>query len=47
MAGFRGSDLESVGAQRENSVWAGGAGGGRAADGELMLGFSAEQERSG
>lgn len=35
MAGFHGSGLASVGAQRENSVWAGGVGDGREVDGEL------------
>ena len=35
MAGFHGSGLVSVGAQRENSVWAGGVGDGREVDAEL------------
>lgn len=47
MAGFPGSGHKSIVAQREKSVWAGGVGGGHATDGELMLGFFSEQERSG
>lgn len=33
MAGFPGSGLKSIVAQREKSVWAGGVGGGHATDG--------------
>lgn len=39
MAGFPGSGLKSIVAQREKSVWAGGVGGGHATDGETHAGL--------
>lgn len=46
MAGFF-VQAQGLGAQRENSVWAGGVGDGREVDGELDWSFFSEQEGSG